>query len=104
MPASSVLHERAFSEGYKLFKVSVWSWPLLWVGVRVVYSQSVMWIHSSGLAGQREVPGQEFVDPADGVVGDAFKDVLEIDLWVEPVELGRAEQRVDGGGAFTTGV
>jgi hypothetical protein len=38
------------------------------------------------------------------VVGDAFEDVLEIYLWVEPVELGRAEQRVDGCCAFTTGV
>src|ERR1700688_1795111 len=38
------------------FTVSVWSWPFLWVGVRVMYPHSVMWIHSSGviaLAGQR---------------------------------------------------
>jgi hypothetical protein len=33
--------------------VSVWSGPFLWVGVRVMYPHSVMWIHSSGLAGQR---------------------------------------------------
>jgi len=26
------------------------------------------------------------------VVGDAFEDALEIDLWIESVELGRAEQ------------
>jgi hypothetical protein len=38
------------------------------------------------------------------VVGDAFEDVLEIDLRVESVELGRAEQRIDGCGAFTPGV
>jgi hypothetical protein len=38
------------------------------------------------------------------VVGDAFEDVLEIYLRIESVELGRAEQRVDGCGAFTTGV
>jgi hypothetical protein len=35
------------------FCVSVWSGPFLWVGVRVMYPHSVMWIHSSGLAGQR---------------------------------------------------
>jgi hypothetical protein len=44
------------------------------------------------------------VDPADWVVGDAFEDVLEVDLWIESVDLGRAEQRVDGCGAFTTGI
>ena len=38
------------------------------------------------------------------MVCDAFEDVLEVDLWIESVELGRAEQRVDGCGAFTTGV
>src|ERR1700722_661019 len=69
-----------------------------------MYPHSVMWIHSSGLAGQRWVPWQEFVDPADWVVGDAFEGVLEVDLWIESVELGRAEQRVDGCCAFTTGV
>jgi hypothetical protein len=35
------------------FRVSVWSGPVLWVGVRVMYPRSVMWIHSSGPAGQR---------------------------------------------------
>ena len=38
------------------------------------------------------------------MVGDAFEDVLEIDLWIECVELGRAEQRVDGRCSFTTRV
>ncbi len=38
------------------YAVSVSSGPFLWVGVRVMYPHSVMWIHSSGviaLAGQR---------------------------------------------------
>jgi hypothetical protein len=39
--------------GVSASKVSVWSGPFLWVGVRVMYPHSVMWIHSSGLAGQR---------------------------------------------------
>ena len=31
-------------------------------------------------------PGQQFVDPADGVVGDALEYVVEIDVRVEAVE------------------
>ena len=54
------------------------------------------------LLGERQVPGQEVVDLADGVVGDALEDMLEIDLWIESVELGGAEQRVNGCCAFTT--
>src|SRR5258706_15782972 len=36
-----------------LWVIERWSGPFLWVGVRVMYPHSVMWIHSSGLAGQR---------------------------------------------------
>ena len=56
-----------------------------------MYPHSVMWIHNSGvvvLAGERYVPWQQLVDLANGVVGDAFEDVVEIEFWVEPVELG----------------
>jgi len=38
------------------------------------------------------------------VVGDPFEDVVEIDLGVESVELGRAEQRVDRGGTASASV
>jgi ribosomal protein L1 len=38
------------------------------------------------------------------VISDSFEDVLEIDLRVEAVELGRAKQRVDGCGALPSGV
>jgi hypothetical protein len=38
------------------------------------------------------------------MVGDAIKDMVEIELRVEPVELGRAEQGVDGCGAFSARV
>ena len=54
--------------------------------------------------GEGEVPWQQIRDPADGVVGDAFEDVVEIEFRVEPVELCRAEQGVDGGGAFSARV
>jgi hypothetical protein len=39
--------------GMSKSKVTLWSGPFLWVGVRVMYPHSVMWIHSSGVAGQR---------------------------------------------------
>jgi hypothetical protein len=34
------------------------------------------------------VPGQELVDAVDLVVGDAFEDVVKIELGVEAVEFG----------------
>jgi hypothetical protein len=51
-----------------------------------------------------QVPGQEVVDPADGVVRYVFEDLVQIDLRVETVELGGAEQGLDGCGAFSAGV
>ena len=35
----------------------------------------------------REVPREQLADPADGVVGDAFEDLVEVDLRIEAVEL-----------------
>lgn len=43
-----------------------------------------------------EVPWQQISDPADGVVGDAFEHLMEIEFRIETVELGVSEQRVDG--------
>ena len=51
--------------------------------------------------GERYVPWEQIGNAVDGVIGDLGEDVLEIDLGIEAVELGRAEQGVDGGGAFT---
>jgi hypothetical protein len=39
-------------------------------------------------ARERDLPWQQFVDLVDGVVGDAFEDVVEIELRVEVVEFG----------------
>ena len=36
----------------------------------------------------RYAPGQEIVDAVDGLVRDAFEDMVKIELWVEEVELG----------------
>ena len=51
-----------------------------------------------------EVPGEKFADAVDWVVGDAVQDLAEIAFWIESVEFGRADQRVDGGSAFASGV
>ena len=44
------------------------------------------------------VPGQEVVDPVDRMIGDAGQDMAQPSLGVNTVELGRADQRVDGSG------
>jgi hypothetical protein len=53
---------------------------------------------------ERQVPWEQFVDLADWMVGDSFKDLVEINLWIESVEFGGAEQRVDGCCTFASGV
>ena len=56
-----------------------------------------------GVGSDRDkVPGQQFGDAVDGMVGDAFEDLAEIALGVEAVELGGAGQGIDRGGAFAT--
>ena len=43
-----------------------------------------------------QVPGQELVDAADRMIGDALQDMAQIELRIEIVEFGRTEQAVDG--------
>ncbi len=38
--------------------------------------------------GEGEVPWQQIRDPADGMVGDAFEHLMEIEFRIETVELG----------------
>jgi len=38
------------------------------------------------------------------VVSDAGEDIAQISLWVEAVQLGRADQAVESGGTLTAGV
>jgi hypothetical protein len=51
--------------------------------------------------GGGHVPGQEVCDTVDGVFCDAGQDVSQVAFRVDAVEFGGAEQRVDGGGAFS---
>lgn len=50
------------------------------------------------------MPGQELVDTVDGVIGDVGKHMAQPGLGIDAIELGRADQRVNGGGPFTAGV
>ena len=62
------------------------------------------YLASGSCCAEHYVPWQHLVDLADWVVGDAFEDVVEIELRVEAVELGSTEQRVDRGSSLTAGV
>jgi hypothetical protein len=44
------------------------------------------------------------MDAVDGIVGDAFEHLAQIELRIDAVELGRAEQSVDRCCAFSAGV
>ena len=50
------------------------------------------------------VPGQEVIDPVDRMIGDIGQHMAQPGLGVDTVELGRADQRVDGGGTLATTV
>jgi hypothetical protein len=54
---------------------------------------------STGLI-RSEVPGQQFGDAADWVFGDLGQGRVQTELRIESVEFGRADQRIDRGGAL----
>jgi len=47
-----------------------------------------------------DVPGQQLFDAINGVVGNVGEDVAQVGFWVEAVQLGRADQAVEGGGTL----
>jgi hypothetical protein len=51
-----------------------------------------------------QVPGQEFVDTADWMIGDALEEMAQIEFRIDTVKLGRAEQAVNGRCAFAAGI
>src|ERR1039457_2569854 len=67
-----------------------------------------VWRVSGGPAGGLErggqVPGQQFSDVLNGMVGDLTEHRAQVEFWIEAVELGRADQRIDGGGPFAARV
>ena len=48
----------------------------------------------------RQIQRQEFRDPIDGMLGDALEDVPQVGFWIELVELGCSDERVDRRGAL----
>ena len=53
---------------------------------------------------QVAVPGQEIINPIDGMIGDMCQHVTQPGFGVDTVQLARADQRVDRGGALAAAV
>ncbi len=51
-----------------------------------------------------KVPGQKLVDAVDGMVGDTFEHMTEIEFRVDAVQFGRAQQSIDRSRAFSSGI
>jgi hypothetical protein len=51
-----------------------------------------------------QVPRQEFMYTVDEMISDALQDMSQIEFWIQIVEFGRAEQAVNGRGAFAAGI
>ena len=49
-------------------------------------------------------PGQKFGDPTDRMISNAPNDEPQIRLWIDAIEFGRADQAIDGCGAFAAGI
>jgi hypothetical protein len=47
-----------------------------------------------------DIPWQQFLDAIDGMVGDTREHVAQILFGIQAVEFGRADQGIEGGGAF----
>ena len=52
----------------------------------------------------RRVPGQQFGDAVDGVVGDAREHIAQVGFGIKAVEFGRSDQAIDSGGALAAGI
>ena len=50
------------------------------------------------------VPGEQFGEPADGMVGDAGKDVSEPGLGIDVVETACLDQRISNRRALTAAI
>jgi len=57
-----------------------------------------------GGGGNGEVPGEDFDDAVNGMIGDAREHVAQIAFRVEAVEFSRADQAVEDSRAFTPSI
>jgi hypothetical protein len=55
-------------------------------------------------AGRLPVPGQEFADAIDRMIGDAGENVPQISLRIEPIHLGGLKEGIHRGGSHAAGV
>jgi hypothetical protein len=53
-----------------------------------------------GLECVGEIPEEQFIDPVDRILGDAGQDHAQIEIWIKATELGRSNQRLNGGGSL----
>ncbi len=51
-----------------------------------------------------DCPGQEFVDPIDGMIGNARKHLAQIGFGVDAIQFRCADQRVRGSSTLATTV
>ena len=58
----------------------------------------------SARSGAVDVPGQQFGDTVDRMVGDAAEDIAQVVFGVEAIEFRGLDQRVHRGGPFATGI
>ena len=49
---------------------------------------------------QVDVPGQEFLDAVNGMVGDAAQDVGQVGFWIQSVQFRGTQQGIHRGGAL----
>ena len=54
--------------------------------------------------GGHEVPGQEFFDAVDWMIGDAGQHVAEVGFGIKSVQVRGADQAVNCGGALAAGI
>jgi len=58
---------------------------------------------SSRMAGA-DVPGQQFFNAIDGMIGNSIEHVPQVRLWIETVQFGRADQTVHRSSALPAGI
>jgi hypothetical protein len=51
-----------------------------------------------------EVPGQEFGDEVDGMIGDAPEHLANICFRIDSIEFRRSDQAIEGGGSFAAAI
>ena len=70
----------------------------------IVSTSRDLWTHEGVDGVDFDVPRQQILDAVDRMICDAAEDTPKVQLWIEPVELGAANQGVDCSGTMATGI